>query len=336
MSQARIRLRFMRYFRALILSLAFHAIALLLFWLLAGAKPTQLTAQNSTVVELMETPELAKRPHQISKDEQQFVRKADVPPELRAKEKREARFASEDEQWVLKESQARQSGLTTNRSASLGDTKAQPDQPRPREKTVQKKALDFKPEPVVRKYAERELASSADGDIEMPANKKKLVNTNRPLDFARFGSFERGMSSVGEALPPDIQFGDFTALNTDRHLYYSFYSRIEEMIRGRWVNYARAVVYGIENGSEKLSGRASFTTQLEVILDKEGVFSRAILHSSSGSKGLDSAPVQAFRDAQAFPHPPAEMVKADGTIHIYYAFSVNMVPRYTAHDADDE
>ena len=248
------------------------------------------------------------------------------------KKKKDARFASEDEQWVLQEQQARQSGLTENRSPSVGQSKKQA-QPRPR--PVVRKKMNFTPDSTVQKMAERELSTADDGDILVPAKKQHVVNSNKPLDFSRFGSLERGMSTVGEALPDDIKFGDFTALNTDRHLYYSFYSRIEEMVRGRWVNYARAVIYGIENGSEHIQGRASFTTQLEIILDKEGTFSRAILHSSSGSKGLDSAPVQAFRDAQQFPHPPAEMVKEDGTIHIYYAFSVNMVPRYAAGGSED-
>jgi len=321
----------MRYFRALILSLAFHAIVLLLFWLLAGANPAALAPKPPTVVELMETPELAKRPHQAAKDEKEFVRKAEVPEELLSKQKRDSRFASEDEQWVLQEQQARQSGLTANRSPSVGESKRQ-SEPRPRIK----KPLDFKPDSTLEKLAEKEFETSGDGDVEAPAKKQHVVNSNKPLDFSRFGSVERGMSTVGETLPEDIKFGDFTALNTDRHLYYSFYSRIEEMVRGRWVTYARAVVYGIENGSEKIQGRATWTTQLEIILDKDGTFSRAILHSSSGSKSLDSAPVQAFRDAQQFPHPPPEMVKEDGTIHIYYAFSVNMVPRYAAGGTTDE
>jgi TonB family protein len=326
----------MRYFRALILSLAFHAIALLLFWLLAGTNPTHLTPQNSTVVELMETPDLAQRPHQIPKDEKLFVRKAEVPPELRAKEKRPARFASENEQWVLQEQQARQSGMTANRSATIGSVDSHAHGLQPKAKRDADRTLNFKPDSPFQKFAEREFTSSNDGDVEMSSQKKRIVNSYRPLDLSRFGSVERGQSTFGEKAPDDIKFGDFTALNTDRQLYYSFYSRMEEMIRGRWVNYARAVVYGIENGSEKVSGHATYTTQLEVILDKEGTFSRAILHSSSGSRGLDSAPVQAFRDAQQFPHPPPEMVKEDGTIHIYYAFSVSMVPRYAAHDAEDE
>lgn len=331
----------MRYFRVLTkyltYSVAFHATVLLVFWLLADRSATTFTPKAPTVVELMETPELAKRPHQEPKGEKEFVRRADAPPELRSKERRDARFASEDEQWVLQEQQARQSGLTENRSPSLGDAKAQN---RPRIQTrlptriPSRKALDFKPDNSIEKFAEKELAAGL-GDVTVQPKKEHVVNTNQQLDFSKFGSVERGMSTVGEQLPEDIKFGDFTALNTDRHLYYSFYSRIEEMVRGRWVNYARAVIYGIENGSEKISGRATWTTQLEVILDKDGTFSRAILHSSSGSKSLDSAPVQAFRDAQQFPHPPAEMVKEDGTIHIYYAFSVNMVPRYAAGGTED-
>ncbi len=324
----------MRYFRALTkyftYSLAFHAVVLFVFWLLAGQPHANLSPKAPTVVELMESPELAKRPHQEPKNEKEFVRKTDVPPELRSKERRDARFASEDESWVLQEQQARQSGLTENRSASAGNAKAQNEPRRPH-----RKALDFKPDNSIEKFAEKELAADV-GDVDVAAKKQPVMNTNKQLDFSKFGSIERGMSTVGEQLPDDIKFGDFTALNTDRHLYYSFYSRIEEMVRGRWVNYARAVIYGIENGSEKISGRATWTTQLEVILDKDGTFSRAILHSSSGSKALDSAPVQAFRDAQAFPHPPAEMVKEDGTIHIYYAFSVNMVPRYAAGGSEDE
>lgn len=318
----------MRYFRALILSLAVHATLLLVVWLLAKNAPAPSSAP--TVVDLMETPELAKRPHQESRDEKEFVRKADVPPELRSKERREARFASEDEQWVLQEQQARASGLTENRSPSVGDAKAQ-SEPRP----PRKKSLNFQPDSSVQKFAREELQAGDIGDVDVPARRKQTAPENRALDFSKFGSIERGLSTVGEQLPDDIKFGDFTALNTDRHLYYSFYSRIEEMIRGRWVNYARAVVYGIENGQEKLQGRATWTTQLEVLLSPDGTFTRAILHSSSGSHALDSAPVQAFQDAGQFPHPPQEMVKDDGMIHIYYAFSVNMVPRYAGGGSGD-
>lgn len=321
----------MRYFRALTLSLAFHAIVLLAFWLLSDEAKVQIEPNKSpTVVELLESPELPRRPHQLPQEKQEFVRAAKAPPELLSKAKREKRFASEDEQYVLEERQARASGLTENRSPAIGSKEAQHE---PRLK--QRKQLDFKPDSSIERFAEKELSAGL-GDVEVQSKRQQTANSNKPLDFSKFGSIERGLSTVGEQLPEDIKFGDFTALNTDRHLYYSFYSRIEEMVRGRWVSYARAVVYGLENGTERIQGRATWTTKLEIILDKDGTFTRAILHETSGSKSLDSAPVQAFRDAQQFPHPPKEMVKDDGNIHIYYAFSVNMVPRYAAGGGDGD
>ncbi len=327
--------RNMRYLRAFIYSLIVHILLILVLWIWNDKNaPVSLNPQP-TVVELLETPELPRRPTQRPQNEKQFVRQTEVPEELKTNEKRDKRFASEEEQVVLEERQARASGMTANRSSSSSEQGQQqpPSQTQSQKqaKADPKKSLDLKPESPLKKFAEKELVGGL-GDVVQKENEEKKVveNSGKPLDFSRFGSIERGLSTVGEQLPDDIKFGDFTALNTDRHLYYSFYARIEQMVRPRWVNYARAVVYNLENGHEVVQGRATWTTKLEIVLDKNGTFQKALLHEGSGSKGLDSAPVQAFRDAQQFPHPPAEMVKNDGTIRIYYAFSVNLVPRYAA------
>lgn len=327
----------MRYLRAFIYSLIVHIILILVLWIWNGTNAPIAPPVQPTVVELLETPELPRRPTQRPLDEKQFVRRADVPEELKTNEKREKRFASEEEQYVLEERQAQASGMTANRSSAAseqGKAKPQPQEPGKTEtqKQVQNKKIDLKPESPLRKLAEKELVGGLGDVIEKADDEEKKVveNSGKPLDFSKFGSVERGLSTTGEQLPDDIKFGDFTALNTDRHLYYSFYARIEQMVRPRWVNYARAVVYNLENGHEVIQGRATWTTKLEIILDKKGTFKKALLHEGSGSKSLDSAPVQAFRDAQQFPNPPAEMVKDDGTIRIYYAFSVNLVPRYAA------
>lgn len=326
----------MRYFRAFIFSLIVHIVALLVFWLMADKNvQSPKLAPEPTVVELMESPELPRRPNQPPLNEKQFVRQTQTPEELKTNQKRDKRFSSEEEQVVLEERQARASGMTANRSSSSSEAgQPKPDsKPEPQTKNASRdKALNVKPESALKRFAEQELVGGL-GDVAQTAEqeeKKVVENSGKPLDFSRFGSVERGVSTTGEQLPDDIKFGDFTALNTDRHLYYSFYARIEQMIRPRWVNYARAVVYNLENGHEVVQGRATWTTKLEVILDKKGTFQKALLHEGSGVKSLDSAPVQAFRDAMQFPNPPPEMVKADGTIRIYYAFSVNLVPRYAS------
>jgi len=317
----------MRYFRiltAVTASFLIHLILLLVFWLLVPAPlPVSFAPQNN-YVDLMEQPSLPRRPHQHELDEQTFVRNAPAPKELLTDKEKKKRFASEDEQDVIEEQQARASGLTANRGGgSLAATEATS-----KKNKAKGKKLDFNPENPLKRLAENEV-SNLQGDIAVgKQQKEKASSEGKPLDFSKFGSVERGVSTIGEQLPDDIKFGDFTALNTDRHLYYTFYSRIEEMIRPRWVNYAKAVVYGVEMGSERVSGRATWVTKLEILLDPKGNFKKAILHESSGVRNLDAAPVQAFRDASQFPNPPQEMVKDDGSIHIYYAFSVNVVPQY--------
>lgn len=323
----------MRYFRILIavyFSLLLHGLLAVLFYLLVPAY-VQPQIERSSYVDLLESPTLPRRPQQKELDEKNFVRSAPAPKELVTDEDKKKRFDSAEEQNVIEERQARASGMTANRGG--GSVASEPSN-RSKSGKTSKRKLDFTPESPLKRIAENEINSLV-GDIDVGDVKKERRNEGRPLDFSRFGSIERGTSTIGESLPDDVKFGDFTALNTDRHLYYTFYSRIEEMIRPRWVNYAKAVVYGVEMGSIRVDGRATWVTKLEILLDPKGNFKKAILHEGSGVRNLDAAPVQAFRDALQFPNPPAEMVKEDGSIHIYYAFSVNVMPRYAGHREEE-
>lgn len=300
----------MRYFRVLIFSLILH----LLLGIFISQQPDQrLKIKPTTYVDLIEKPELAKRPHQIPRNEKQFVRQVEVPQELISKDPKNAKFASEEERNVLEEQRARLNDLTTNRSTLAGANSK----------------IDFNPTSALAK-AKSELSSIKNidkfGDIEVSSQESEMQQPSSEQNLTPSFSSEKGVSSFGEAVPDSIKFGDFTALNTDRHLFYSFYARMEEKIRYRWVNYARAAVYSMAGDPRKTTGKDTWITKLEVILDPKGHFVKAVLHEGSGLSSLDSAPVQAFRDAGQFPNPPAEMVKEDGVIHIYYAFNVNMGP----------
>jgi TonB family protein len=321
----------MRYFRVLIISLLFHL--LLGIALVLMPKAPRLETHPPAYVDLLEKPELARRPHQESHDEKQFVRSVQVPDKLLAKVKRDARFASEEDRTVIEEQKARVSDMTANRTLEV------PLQQKSNQKSLAKNSakvrshardkLDLSPESLLDKVKdELRTGKLGPGDIAvggLEEKKSAARSESQPLTPS-FGGVERGVSTLGEAVPDDIKYGDFTALNTDRHLYYSFYARMEEKIRHRWVTYARAAVYNMPADPRKMTGKDSFVTKLEVILDPKGNFVRAILHESSGVQSLDSAPVQAFKDAGQFPNPPAEMVKEDGAIHIYYAFNVSMSP----------
>lgn len=284
-------------------------------------EPPRFVSRHATYVELLDKPELPARPHQPPRAEKNFVRKVDVPEKLISREKHQARFASAEELSVIEETRARATDMTANRSNEASGPPAR------QRKTAAKNArskLDLRPRSALEKVQE-ELRKSGDGDILLARSIKREEKTGTTAEslMPSFGGLEKGISTFGESVPDDVKFGELTALNTDRHLFYTFYARMEEKIRFRWVTYARAAVYSLGADPRKATGRDIWVTKLEVLLDRDGHYQRSILHSSSGIRSLDQAPLQAFRDAGQFPNPPQEMIKDDGLIHIYYSFSVH-------------
>jgi TonB family protein len=339
----------MRLFRTLtisiIISLALHLSGA---WLLTLAEPslTNLTSarKETAFVELVDSTDKSQSPvldPRQNEPKRTIVRQAEVPPELLTNKERKARFLSERDQTVLEEQRARDSGLTANRDGK--GTSEETEHP-----TVPKRQLALSPKSALSKVPKEltdpqkpgraeKLPHEQSGDIAVGGlTRRKNPNSpsgegeSKPLLLPNLPQSSSAASTVGEQLPSDIKFGNFTALNTDRYLYYSFYARVEELVRHRWVKYVRAVLYSYQNSAPRISGQESWTTQIEIVLDKDGNFKRGVLHNSSGLQGLDAAPVQAFREAKQIPNPPAEMVKADGTIHLMYEFNVNFVPQYAA------
>lgn len=272
-------------------------------------------------------------PSELKKDDfksttGQIVRQTDVPLEkLDLNVKPNRVFLSENEQRVKEESRAAASGMTENRTEALSLSPTRnPVKPQPRgiaknDVPVSRERL---PEVVPNSIFEEGL-----GDIEVEVKRDNRQGVARgvesrelllPSDPRR----NRGVSTTGEVLPIDIQIGDFTALNTDRFIYYTYYARVEEQIRHRWVRYVKAAIFG---GGDIRAGKDEYTTNLEIVLNREGDFVRAIIHEPSGSRDLDAAPILAFREARRIPHPPREMVKPDETIRLLYSFRVDQLPK---------
>jgi len=134
-----------------------------------------------------------------------------------------------------------------------------------------------------------------------------------------------GQSSLSQVIP-GVEEGAFTALNTDQLEFYAFYQRANEQIRNRWVGLIRDYLGQLAARDMEILARRNRTTQIEVILNPSGEFVRSVVHSSSGDKGLDQAASESFRRAAPFPNPPSEMVKADGLIHLFYAFTLYLRP----------
>lgn len=148
------------------------------------------------------------------------------------------------------------------------------------------------------------------------------ITLPRPQDIQT-----EGESTVGEALPSDVSVGSFTALNTDAFTFYSFFSRIEELVRFRWEMQVRSAIqtYDYRMVVQNL-GKKNWITQIEFLISPDGHLKVSRIMKESGVKGFDLAAVQAFTDAGFFPNPPQELVEEDGYVHLKYSFNVYFEP----------
>lgn len=138
-----------------------------------------------------------------------------------------------------------------------------------------------------------------------------------------------GDSSIGEYIP-NVKEGNFTALNTDQFTFYTFFSRVNEAIRFRWVSRVRNFASNLPQIKQQELAQYGRTSYITIILDPKGSIIRSFVSRSSGSDGLDMAALMAFREAAPFLNPPSEMREPDGTIKLEYSFHVEFRPNTLA------
>lgn len=261
--------------------------------------PDFLLPQNETL-EFVVVPE-SEIP-QKSPDSQQIVRQALAPEKLKVQEETHpARFKSEQTQRVSEEVQAQHDGLTENRQplAQVQNSLPQQDQ-------------------------QKELNPNHFQSTEQRLREWQNLNNI---------SQNSGYSTRGDRLPDDVRIGHFTALNTDQYLFYSFYARIEELVRFRWTHRVLEAreLFPVSLATQ-YPQRSEWTTEVLFKLDSRGKLVAAILMKESGYPGFDLAAIKAFQEAGTFPNPPPELKKTDGLIHLIYGFTVRFQPRFLSQE----
>lgn len=291
----------MSLLRALVLSLIVHFLLVLV--LDKGApyfepKPIEITTIDLVEKKADEKP--ASKSKSKPQENRQVVREALAPKqELKEDDTDLARFLSADKQRVRKEMQAAATGMTSNREASQKQAS---------------NSKEKKPTP-----QDPRKASPKNYDPEGIDIAKSLK------EYAQ--SVESAPSTVGEALPQDVSVGSFTALNTDRYVFYSFFSRIEDLVRFRWESRIRAAIDSFDrNYLLSVVGQRNWITSVDIWLTKDGRFHSAHILKESGMPRFDQAAVLAFKEAGMFPNSPQEMVEDDGFIHLKYSFNVSFKP----------
>lgn len=261
------------------------------YWGIGHLKPfpTPLVENKKRVVELeiMESP--------VTQDTPAPIRLPETPKELLDDSlealKNKAREFSDRTQRVKKEMRAAIASATKNRNNSQ----------------LAKTILQSKIQP---------LNSRSTGD-----SLGDLAGQTLPSKTQTDLSLEMGVSSLESRLQNNIQVGKLTALNTDRHLFASFYNRIAEAIVPTWEDLVREEGRLLQN-RHLIIPKEGWTTRLDVILSPKGEVHRVVVLKPSGIGGFDSAARVAFQRASYFPNPPKEMINPEGLIVLKYLFTV--------------
>ncbi len=294
---------------ALALSLFFHLFLVGFVWFVPRDFLNYFTSPFVSQVPV-EKPTLIEVVLNQKKDTQQIVRQANPPASQIDDESKEiARFLSEKKQRVFLETKAKEIGQTQNRQQM----------PKYQKELLQEKI----------KEQLKELAKIEDGDI-VTRPKQQKNSDYKPMDL--FPKDQYMNSTLGEVLPDNMSVGDFTALNTNQYQFYTFYARVEDLVRFRWEGYIRSALDFFDRRRViKSVSQKTWITQIEFLIDPQGHLRKAILLKESGITQFDQSSVKAFEDAKVFPNPPKEMIQDDGFIHLRYSFHVYFNPAVLAH-----
>lgn len=293
----------MRILQGILLSLGVH---LLLVWASQFLPPPEAFQVQRERIEF----EVVETPNDGLRDRGQVIRQPIVPDDMLVPDNNDERFMSERRQRVREQRRAAQSGMTQNR--------AQPGAPTPQGDLTEQR---LKPPKAPDLFNLRPRDPE-----EVVAQPQPRTRGQRRAPGDGIANLPPGFSTVGETLPRELEVGSFTSLNTDRYLFYSFFMRIEELIRYNWESYVKDTINRTPRSDFLKQTGDLWVTHVEIQLKPNGEFHRALLLKSSSIEGFDWAAVDAFSRARRFPNPPAEMVEDDGLIHLKYSFTVHYRP----------
>jgi hypothetical protein len=130
------------------------------------------------------------------------------------------------------------------------------------------------------------------------------------------------MPSTRDLLPGDVKVGQFNSLNTDRHLFFSFYSRFEDQAFPR----LQMGLRDLDIRDPRVLKAGQWNLMIEILLDPQGNFIDTVIHQKSIVPEFDRLAQETFRRAAPYRNPPHEMVKEDGRIHLLYQITVFVRP----------
>lgn len=114
--------------------------------------------------------------------------------------------------------------------------------------------------------------------------------------------------------------GEQNILNTKKMWFYGFYSRVKNQLHWHWIQEIKTeITPSLLKGQKQ---KPPFTTRLEAYIDNKGRLIAISIKKKSGLDILDTVAVTTIKRAHPFSNPPKELISADGSIRLDYAFTL--------------
>lgn len=292
----------------IILSICYHAGIVLSLYLTSAFIP-KVTPQP-VAIDFLSAEEMAQlRKSENPKNKTEVLANQIVQQKKSVREERDekARFLSEKDQKVEKQTQA----------AARGEFK----------NSLQKAAKSGAPSKTENKQqvvAVKDLFKSYDANegIERAQKKSAPVAPKNPgtigTDLAQGEGLEQSQT---DDYIKNVDHGLQTLLNTREFKYYSYYDRIRKQLAQHWESKVREkLTHYYKTNRAPASVSQDRTTKVVVILNSAGNLVRVQVVGVSGVEDLDEAATDAFRAAAPFPNPPKGILEMDGTVKIRWDF----------------
>jgi len=234
----------------------------------------------------------------------------ELPKPAEERQPDDARYVSEYDSRVKKETRARRRGDAARRP--------------PRQAKQPRLAMRERRDPGIQlpEAAEGERA----GEPAAGAPRAERLPTLEELQPTE-EQLRRAIGSRQMDYLDEVEDGDETLLNSKRWKFASYFNRVKRQVAENWhpeVAYRRRDPYG------NIYGYRDRMTILRVHLDPRGNLEQLLLERPSGVDFLDDEAMQAFRAAQPFPNPPNQLVDPEtGLISFRFGFIFEIASRPT-------
>lgn len=307
-----------------LLSILFHVV--LFATLFITSKLIPLTQHQTVSVEFISKPEIEevqknlpqkKNPTEVLKN--QIVQQDQFVNNDRDEK---ARFLSEKDQRVTKQTQAAQRGEFKNSAQQVAPKgQTEPSKSTTRRDSSSNQQIAQNPPKM------EDLFKRYDASEGIERARQKAEELPQPAD--RQGNVAGSEGSKGTSQEQsqtndylkNVDQGLQTLLNTREFKYYSYYDRIRKQLAQHWEGKVREK---LSNYYKKNRAPASVNqdrvTKVIVVLNSAGTLVRVQVVGVSGIQDLDDAATEAFRAAAPFPNPPKGILEDDGTVKIRWDF----------------